>query len=185
MDRFKQVRISVPAKFQSARSFLMHVIFCRNVLMFFCARLQMAGHPSGVCWKPGRVVRGPVCCHLQGLLGQRPGWPVYIHRSQRQWPALQILWPQTQLMIWNCDAVRWKRFIDVLCAFVGDTDPQLAGADDFRAGNQHCRRGESERIQLAGEWGVSQECFSLADGHFLENNWLLLNLCKQRKPHRD
>lgn len=44
-----------------------------------------------------------------------------------------------------------KAVIDVLCAFVGDTDPQLAGADDFRAGNQHCRRGESERIQLAGE----------------------------------
>lgn len=49
------------------------------------AGLQMAGHPPGVCGKPGGVLRSPVCRHLQGLLGQRFGWPFHLHGPQRQW----------------------------------------------------------------------------------------------------
>lgn len=39
-------------------------------------------------------------------------------------------------------------------SFAGDPDPQLVGEDDIRAGKQHRCRGESERIQRAGERGL-------------------------------
>lgn len=62
------------------------VIFTRIVLLCdapMCLLvLQMAGHPSGVCGKPGGVLRCPVCCYFQGQSGQRLGRTLYILRSQ-------------------------------------------------------------------------------------------------------
>lgn len=66
-----------------------YIIFYTSIfvhfLRFFCMCLQMAGHPFGVCWKPGGVFRRSICCPFQRLFGQRHGWPVHILRSKRQW----------------------------------------------------------------------------------------------------
>lgn len=53
--------------------------------------LQMAGHPFGVCWEPGGVLRCPVCCYFQELSGQWLGRPLDILRPQCEQHTVQLM----------------------------------------------------------------------------------------------